>query len=373
MNQSLEIIIVGGGLAGLTAAIHLAKAGKKVALFEKESYPKHKVCGEYISNEIKNYLTTLGVDWDVLQPMNIQKTQISITSGESVFAELPLGGLGISRFELDHHLYQLALSSKVDFFFENVIEIKFSNDFFKVFTTSEKEFHAPVVLGGFGKRSSLDFSLKRNFLQKKSPWLGVKSHYHGNFPNDLVGLHHFEGGYCGVSKVNENTLNICYLVAYQTFQRFKNIEQFEHEILYANPFLKEILENSQRIFEKPLTISQISFESKTIIENHILMMGDAAGMIHPLCGNGMAMAIHGAKMASESVILFLNHSTNREQMEKDYVLQWNHHFKKRLFFGKVLSKALLNRRLNVHLMKVALKFPTLIPFLIKHTHGKSIV
>jgi flavin-dependent dehydrogenase len=372
MNLTFEVVLIGGGLAGLSAAIHLAKAGKIVALFEKECYPRHKVCGEYVSNEIKEYLTFLGVDWDFLNPMNINKTQLSIASGQTISTDLPLGGMGLSRYELDFHLFQIAKEAGVHFFFENVENVAFENQIFTIFSKTIV-CKAEIVLGSFGKRSSLDFKFKRPFLQKKSPWLGVKSHYHGVFPNDLVGLHHFEGGYCGVSKVNENTLNICYLVSYEVFQRFKNVQHFEDEILHSNPFLSEIIYKSERIFEKPLTISQISFESKNRIENHILMLGDAAGMIHPLCGNGMAMAMHSAKIASELVINFLNDKINRSKMEQQYVLQWNHHFKRRLFFGKLLSKALLNKRLNVFLMKLVTQFPSLLSWMIKKTHGKPIL
>ena len=55
-----DVIIIGGGLAGLTSAIHLAKANYNVLLFEKNAYPKHKVCGEYVSNEVLPYLNYLG-------------------------------------------------------------------------------------------------------------------------------------------------------------------------------------------------------------------------------------------------------------------------------------------------------------------------
>ena len=65
-----RIGIIGGGLAGLTAALHLSKAGFEVLLFEKERYPKHKVCGEYISNEILPYWTALGVN-----PLNGEQCQ----------------------------------------------------------------------------------------------------------------------------------------------------------------------------------------------------------------------------------------------------------------------------------------------------------
>jgi flavin-dependent dehydrogenase len=373
MNQSFEIIIVGGGLAGLTAAIHLAKSGKKVALFEKEHYPKHKVCGEYISNEVKSYFNWLGIDLDVLNPVTINKTQISIASGQSIFANLPLGGFGVSRYDLDHHLCQKALSLNVQFYFENVTEINFKDHIFSIKTINEQAYFAPIALGCFGKRSTLDFSLKRSFLQKKSPWLGVKSHFQGHFPSDLVGLHHFEGGYCGVSHVGKDTINICYLVAFKTFQRFKNIQDFEENILKSNPHLKEILSHCQPIFDKPLTISQISFESKNPVENHLLMLGDAAGMIHPLCGNGMAMAIHSAKIASEQVLNFLSSKTTRQEMEHQYQLAWNKQFKKRLLFGKMLSKILLNDHLNAIVMRIGLKYPSLIAFLIKNTHGKPIL
>jgi flavin-dependent dehydrogenase len=373
MKQSNDVIVLGGGLAGLTAAIHLAKFGKKVALIEKDAYPKHKVCGEYISNEVTGYLNWLNIDLTTLNPIKINQTQISIATGQAIFAELPLGGFGVSRYVLDNHLYQKALSLNVVFHFENITEINFSNHHFIIKTNTEQVYMAPIALGCFGKRSTLDFSLKRSFLQKKSPWLGVKSHYKASFPDELVGLHHFENGYCGVSNVSENVINVCYLVAYKTFRKYKNIDHFEKEILCANPILKKILSQSQRIFEKPLTISQISFENKNPVENQLLMLGDAAGMIHPLCGNGMAMAIHSAKIASEQVLSFLNNEITRKEMEIKYIDEWQKQFKNRLLFGKILSKILLNPYCNRLLMFISLKCPPLITFLIKKTHGKPIL
>ena len=68
-----------------------------------------------------------------------------------------------------------------------------------------------IVLGAFGKRSTIDQKMQRKFIKQKSPWLAVKGHYKGNFPNDVVGLHNFKGGYCGVSKVENDLVNICYL------------------------------------------------------------------------------------------------------------------------------------------------------------------
>ena len=71
-NCDTEVLIIGGGLAGLTSAIHLTKMGCKVIVIEKNSYPKHKVCGEYISNEVLPYFKWLNFDIEALQPTHIK-------------------------------------------------------------------------------------------------------------------------------------------------------------------------------------------------------------------------------------------------------------------------------------------------------------
>jgi flavin-dependent dehydrogenase len=372
MNPNPQIAIIGGGLAGLTAAIHLSKTKKSVILFEKNTYPKHKVCGEFISNEVLPYFEELGLNIESLQPTHIHKTSISINSGKSISANLPLGGFGISRYQLDNYLYDKAKEFGCLIIHQQVNEIDFSDDFFTIQTENNETFQAKIVLGAFGKRSNLDVKLKRSFIQKKSPWLAVKAHYKGKFPNDLVELHNFDGGYCGVSKVENDIINICYLAKYESFKKEKDILNFQTNVLNKNPKLKAIFDNSELLFEKPLTISQISFQTKKQVENNILMLGDTAGLIHPLCGNGMAMAIHSAKIASECTIDFLNGKINRKELEINYTNQWNFNFKSRIQMGKMLSKLLLSPFLSNMMMKWLIIFPKSLPFLIQKTHGKPI-
>ena len=75
---------------------------------------------------------------------------------------------------------------------------------------------------------------------------------------------------------------------------------------FKNPFLEKIFTESNFLFSEPATISQISFDKKSQVEHHILMIGDAAGMITPLCGNGMSMAFHSAKIAFENINLYFS-------------------------------------------------------------------
>jgi menaquinone-9 beta-reductase len=373
METNLDVVIVGGGLSGLTSAIHLSKSGLKVILIEKNEYPKHKVCGEYISNEVLPYFKGLGIEISELKPSVISKLEFSTGKGKTIYGDLPLGGFGISRYELDYYLSKIAILNNCQIIQDTVIDIQFIDDEFTIYTANNLEIQSRIVLGAFGKRSNIDQKMNRNFFLKNSPWLAVKAHYSGNFPNDLVGLHNFKGGYCGVSKVENNTINICYLTDYETFKLYKNIEEFQLNVIYKNPHLKAIFENCKLIFEKPFTISQISFEKKKTVENHILMIGDTAGLIHPLCGNGMAMAIHSAKIASELIIDFFENKINsRKVLEEKYSQVWNENFKNRLATGRFLSNILQREKLASFLIQLLVIFPSLLPKIIKQTHGKPI-
>lgn len=373
MEPNQTVIIAGGGLAGLTCAIHLSKIGIPVTLIDKEEFPKHKVCGEYVSNEVLPYLNWLGVDPEKLHPAHISKIMFSTSSGKTLHGDLPLGGFGISRYSLDFHLYQIALELKCKVLKETITEIDFADDSFAVSLSNDQMLKAKIVIGAFGKRSNIDQKMHRSFMRKKSPWLAVKGHFKGNFTDDLVGLHNFKGGYCGVSKVENDEINICYLADFKTFKKFKNTDEYQKQVLYQNPELRLIFENTTPLFNKPMTISQISFDKKQCVENHVLMIGDTAGLIHPLCGNGMAMAIHSAKIASENVAKYLKSEVpSRAQLEKEYAQEWNAQFKSRLQMGRWLGNLLQMQRLSELAMRLMALFPSLLPKIIRRTHGKPI-
>ncbi|KKX51104.1 MULTISPECIES: NAD(P)/FAD-dependent oxidoreductase [Sphingobacterium] len=372
MKKNADVIIIGGGLAGLTAALHLTKKGLNVTLIEKYSYPRHKVCGEYLSKEILPYLNWLNSDILQVYPTNINTLIFTHQNGKTAKADLPLGGLGISRYSLDNSLYLQAVKMGCTVIKATVTNVTFNENAFTVMTENQILI-AEIVLGAFGKRSNVDQVLKRNFMNKTAPWLAVKGHYSGEFPDDVVALHNFKGGYCGITKVEDNIINMCYLADLKSFKKHKNITEFEQNILYKNKHIKYFFENSTLLFDKPLTISQISFDKKPIIENHILMIGDTAGLIHPLCGNGMAMAMHSAKISSELIVdYYTGKIVSRKLLEKKFTQQWKQNFEKRLLIGNLLSKALQHQTITTVLIRIATMFPSLLPLIIKQTHGKAI-
>lgn len=374
MVNCYDVIIVGGGLAGLTAAIHLSKEKHAVLVVEKKPYPHHKVCGEYVSNEIIPYLNKLGVPMSSSGAVLIDSLELSTASGKSVKTKLPLGGIGISRYAFDNLMYEKALENGVTFVFELATSIIYSNDSFQVTTENNTIYSSRITIGAYGKRSALDKQLQRDFIKQKSGWLGVKAHYKFDaFPENQVSLHNFTGGYGGLSKTETGAVNFCYLASYSSFQKEKNVAEFNDKVVAKNPFLHDFLEKATPIFNEPITIAQISFEQKQAVENHIIMCGDTAGLIHPLCGNGMAMAIHSAKIASAYIHRYLNHKKHtRSQMELDYAKAWNTAFKKRLWMGRQLQSLLLNEEMSNLALKALTVSPALLRRLIKTTHGKPI-
>lgn len=371
MQQDYTIIIIGGGLAGLTAAIHLSREGTSVMLIEKNTYPKHKVCGEYISNEVLPYLQELDVDPIEHMAKQINRFHFSGLSGDALSISLPLGGFGISRYALDMLLYKKAIAQGVIVEQATVTDITYDDEMFEI-SIKNKSFRAPYVIGAYGKRSGLDIKLSRKFITTKSPWLGVKAHYKADFPDDLVALHNFSGGYCGLSQVETGAVNVCYLADFKSFKKYKNLDTYRIEVLERNRHLKDFFSKAVPLFDKPLTISQISFQNKSAVEKHLLMVGDSAGLIHPLCGNGMAMAIHSAKIASECLLEHLAFPVSRQKLEENYTKQWKGIFASRMRNGALIQRGLRSKTLTGVGVQILQKSPSLLAKVIKSTHGNLI-
>lgn len=370
-----DVIITGGGLAGLSLSIQLVRAGYRVALFEKESYPYHKVCGEYISLESWNFLEDLGLplsDWNL--PI-IRRLLLSAPNGQSLEHELPLGGFGISRYKIDAALAAIARSAGVDLYESvKVTDVVFEKSQFRV-ETGAGTFYSAVACGTFGKRSNLDVKWQRTFIRKRSKqlnnYVGVKYHVKGEFPADLIGLHHFKNGYCGVSRIEDDKCCLCYMTTAENLRISGNsIPEMEKRILRQNPYLEALFSSFEPLFEQPVTISQISFERRTQVEEHILFIGDAAGMAPPLSGNGMSMALHGSKIAFQCINAFLQGQLARYELEQDYADQWNRQFGRRLWMGRFLQRWFGSESRTNLLLSSLKPFPKLVSFLIRQTHGQ---
>lgn len=376
-----DVAIIGGGLSGLALSIQLARKNYTVILFEKEKYPFHKVCGEYISMESWNFLESLGLPLSTLGLPKIDTLNLTAPNGKSFTTKLPLGGFGISRYKIDNLLSALAKESGVHLLDETKAENayfdkdRFLVNYFSKHNKGIEQIEATVCCGAYGKRSNLDVKWKREFLLKTDPrinnYIAVKYHIKTTWPTNIIGLHNFKNGYCGISEIEDKTYCLCYLTTANNLKKSNNsIAKMQEEILFQNPVLKQIFSSSEFLFSSPVTISQISFDKKSLVENGILLLGDAAGMITPLCGNGMSMALHASKMAAICIEELLNKKTNRKEMAGRYKLLWEEEFSNRLTTGRILQSFFGSVFLSNFFIASFKIFPFLAQGIIRKTHGK---
>lgn len=376
-DNSYDVAIVGGGLAGLACASQLSRKGYKVILFEKEAYPFHKVCGEYISLESREFLKSLGLPLDDWKLPLVNTLSLSSPDGTLLTQKLPLGGIGVSRYLIDNALAEIARSAGVSVSDgTRVIDVNFHDEGHTIFS-DKGEFHAHACCGAFGKRSNLDIKWKRNFTQQKhnalNNYIAVKYHALLDHPRNNIALHNFRAGYCGIAPVEEDKTCICYLTTAQKLRTNDNsIEQMEQNVLYSNPYLKKAFCEARMIYEKPIAISQISFDKKEQVLGHMLMLGDAGGLITPLCGNGMSMALHGSTLAATLIDRFLCKRINRETMEYQYIKQWQDCFGRRLRAGRIIQAMFGKEWLTNTMVSVLRHFPAIVTRIIRQTHGNSL-
>lgn len=340
-----------------------------MAVYEKKPYPFHRVCGEYVSNEVVPFLKMEDLFPSKFEPSAITRFTLTAHDGREASMPLDLGAFGISRYVFDNFLYECAERAGVRFHFEEVISCVFDGKTFR-FKTAQGEKTTDVVIGAFGKRSRLDAVLQRKFFKKRSPYMGVKYHLRSNHPADLIALHNFNGGYCGVNNVEHGITNMCYLTHRESVRKAGSLDAFEKSILFKNPHLRKLRAESESLFEKPEVINEISFEKKEPVYNHMLMAGDAAGMIAPLCGNGMAMAIHAGKIAADLVDLFCKGKIDRVELESRYTKEWNALFAQRLWRGRQIQKLFGNNLLSQFSVSLTLHVPPLARALMSKTHGE---
>lgn len=369
-----DVAIAGAGLAGLSVSILLAQKGHKVILFEKETFPFHKVCGEYISLESKELLMSLGLplaEWNL--PV-VDELTLSSPHGTILEQKLPLGGFGISRYKIDNELVKLARQQNVTVLEDTRVDkIAFADNKFEVQTT-RGTFTSRVCCSAAGKRSNLDVKTKRRFTVQKpnalNNFIGVKYHAILNHPRNSIALHNFKNGYCGIAPIEENKTCICYLTTASNLRGSNNdIAIMEARILQQNPFLREAFANATMLYEKPLVISQVSFSRKEQVLDHVVMLGDAAGLIAPLCGNGMSMALFSGKLAADSADAFLRNRIDRDEFERQYTIAWRKKFGRRLTAGRIIQSLFGREWVTNRIVGTLRNFPRIVSWIIRQTHG----
>ncbi len=368
-NGHYDIIVIGAGLAGCSSAIQLAEQGYRVLLLEQQRYPVHKLCGEFLSIEVIAAFERLGILEAVRQAGAhlIRRTYLTTSTGASFESELPGVALGLSRYQLDSILFARSQELGAHCLDGTVVR-SISGNLQQGFVvqSSQGNFTSRLVLGCHGKRSALDLS--RSFAQKYSPFVAFKAHYTGLDLSGVIELHAFPGGYCGLSQIETGEINVCW-IAHERILNSTN--RTVPDALLQNSVLAERLESMRCVVRSQHRLSQISFDLKGKFDGDVCMVGDSAGMITPLCGNGMAMALRSAELAIPLIIRFLQRDLNEIDFKRQYEATWNQEFCTRLRLGRLLHESFIHPNLASLGVNLCRTFPVLGKKFIQATRGAS--
>ena len=297
MKNVYECLVIGGGVAGSTAAYHLTRLGRKVALLEKTQGPHHKVCGEFLSFESIEYLNEMGIFLNLDAPV-IKYFQLFSPRSNTGFT-FPFPGRGISRYKLDEELLNNAKDAGADIF-RGVCMRSYHEEekgIFKI-QTSENDFYAKHLFIATGKH---DHSKEYKRLGRDHSYLGFKTHLHFKSPcNDFKEttiLFTFLGGYGGICPVENDEMNFCFVMDKMIYKDLKG--NFDSAIAYLrqqNTKLDSILQQTSSM-NRHCAISYIPYgflRQQSSIGN-VYFLGDQRMVIPSFTGDGMAIALSTAK------------------------------------------------------------------------------
>jgi len=304
-----DLIVVGGGPAGSACAITAARIGARVLLLEKDEFPRHKVCGEFVSSESLRLLESLlassvseGMEFN--SRPEIASARI-LVGDRSVEFPISPPARSIPRFELDEALSRSGRRCGVRVEEGVTVRAVSQNGLFKV-QSSSNEFTARAVVNATGRWSQLT----RYQTSGKVTWIGLKAHFREATPRASVDLYFFNGGYCGVQPVGRDTVNACAMVQ-------AGVARSLEEVFASHPELWRRSGEWEACFPA-ITTSPLYFRKPETRAQGMILAGDSAGFIDPFAGDGISLALQSGALAGESLAGFLQGNCSWDDSHRRY-------------------------------------------------------
>jgi flavin-dependent dehydrogenase len=278
-----RIEIIGGGLAGLSLGIALRRADIPVTVHEAGVYPRHRVCGEFITGLASTTIDRLGLQRALVGALRHREVAWSVGGRPPQIQRLPSPALGLSRHRLDERLATMLAELGGELQTRSRIE-DLANTAGRVFST--------------GRRRSKDFR-----------WLGLKMHVRGLTLTRDLEMHLGDHCYVGLARVEENVVNVCGLFRRRPL-RGQSVALLDAYLRAGGlDLLADRLGGARPEVESFCAVAALGFDRRTSADGRVCL-GDATAMIPPFTGNGMAMAFQSAELALEPLVRFARHGAD---------------------------------------------------------------
>jgi flavin-dependent dehydrogenase len=301
MRDTVEHLVVGGGLAGSMLAMRLAGAGLDVLLLEKEREAHDKVCGEFLSREAVHYLRQAGTEPLDLGAHTIQRVRLH-SGMRTVDARLPFTAFSLSRRVLDEALLTTAEKTgcavRRGAFVDKLESIDAG---WRVCLRGGETVQAKSVFLATGKH---DVNAWERGGATQGDLVGFKMHCklapaQSEFLRGVMELFLFRGGYGGLSLIECGTANLCLVVRRTILRALGGWDGLLESIQSEVPLLRKRLRDAKPCWQKPLAISPIPYGHLGGPADGVWRVGDQAAVIPSFTGDGMSIALHSAALAAE--------------------------------------------------------------------------
>ena len=320
-----DLIVIGGGPAGASAAITAARKGATVLLLERGSFPRHKVCGEFVSAESLDLLSGfLGSRHAPLLTSAIRIPQARLFfDGSLLQTPIDPPAASIARLDLDATLWELAGEYGVEARHQTIVQEVSGNGPFRI-TTPSGEFNSLALINATGRWSNLG-SKPNGHAKSQSKWLGIKMYFAEASPKASADLYFFDGGYCGVQPVafrnshsDHGQVNACAMVR-------TDVASTLPQVCAQHPALAERA-GRWRSLSDVVSTFPLFFRDPQPVRDHVLQVGDSAGFVDPFVGDGISLALRSGSLAGDSLIPFFRGEQSLADATRQYCRDYEQRF-----------------------------------------------
>lgn len=373
MSEEMDVIVIGAGIAGSSCALQLAKQGHRTLLLDRQEFPRHKTCGEFMSPETREMLEYLGIHLlgQEVKPSTMEHARIIMPHGGEITAPLPGQAYGISRYALDRLLHEKALEAGAQIATRTaVINIeKLDNHRYEVETRQGSErirYQAKSVIGAYGTKKPRGVETTDEF-RDDTVYVGIKSHYSGITLPPRVELYFCEGGYVGMSPIENGSVNVAALLTLDVVQGSgKSVPDILRAASLSNGRLAKRMAEGTPIRGTQVSIAPLHLSDTPEPWSQYPHIGDALLMLPPLCGDGMSVALRSSLLCSYWTHKYLKGEVSYPEWQDEYTKAANQTFTQLLRRARRIQR-LAFAKTNRFYPGITRMIPGLASYLVKAT------